>query len=187
MFKKEDRRIKITKKILKESFLEMLKTHDIHHISIRELCENADINRSTFYKHYNSQYDLLNDMENDILIQIENRLAVADMPDNNHMVSLLSFIEENIELCRILINSNVDPDFPQKLFCLPSLKRILDNNITSDNLEFGSEKAQYFYDCIVNGGYSMVKRWINKDSRESVEDMTDIVLSFFNRIIFPLQ
>lgn len=181
---KEDRRIKMTKKILKESFLEMLKTHDIYHISIRELCENADINRSTFYKHYNTQYDLLNDMENDILNQLEERLAGAEMPDIKRMISLIRFIEENIELCRILMNFNVDPEFPQKLFSLPSIKRILDSNIASDDSEFESEKAQYFYTCIVNGGYSMIKRWINKDKRESAEDMSEIILSFFTKIIF---
>lgn len=182
---KENRRVKMTKKILKESFLEMLKTHDIYHISIRELCENADINRSTFYKHYNTQYDLLNDMENDILIHVENRLAGAEINYHERMISLLRFIEENIELCRILINYNVDPEFPQKLLYLPSIKKILDNNITSDNSKFGHEKAQYFYECVVNGGFSMVKRWINKDTRESVEDMSEIILSFFYKTIFP--
>ena len=58
MKKKEDRRVIMTKKLLKNALIVLLKEKDIYHISIRELCALADINRSTFYKYYGSQYDL---------------------------------------------------------------------------------------------------------------------------------
>lgn len=61
--KKENRRTQMTKRMLKDSLLELLEHQDIQKISIRALCELADINRSTFYKYYASQYDLLKDME----------------------------------------------------------------------------------------------------------------------------
>lgn len=63
MEKKEDRRIAMTKRLLKAALIELLKEQDIYHISIRELCERADVNRTTFYKYYGSQFDLLTDME----------------------------------------------------------------------------------------------------------------------------
>ena len=59
MEKKEDRRIAMTKRLLKAALIELLKEQDIYHISIRELCERADVNRTTFYKYYGSQFDLL--------------------------------------------------------------------------------------------------------------------------------
>ena len=49
----------MTKKIIKDTFIEMLEKKNIQKIYVRELCEKADINRSTFYKYYESQYDLL--------------------------------------------------------------------------------------------------------------------------------
>ena len=49
---KENRKIKYTKKVLSESLIELLKTKHISEITITELCENADINRTTFYRHY---------------------------------------------------------------------------------------------------------------------------------------
>ena len=67
MEKKEDRRIAMTKRLLKAALIELLKEQDIYHISIRELCERADVNRTTFYKYYGSQFDLLTDMEKDML------------------------------------------------------------------------------------------------------------------------
>ncbi len=62
MEKKEDRRIAMTKRLLKAALIELLKEQDIYHISIRELCERADVNRTTFYKYYGSQFDLLSAM-----------------------------------------------------------------------------------------------------------------------------
>ena len=44
MEKREDRRITMTKRMLKDALIGMLKEKDIYHISIRELCERADIN-----------------------------------------------------------------------------------------------------------------------------------------------
>ena len=98
MTEKLDRRVAMTKKFLKDALIEMLKTKDIYHISIRELCERADVNRSTFYKYYGSQFDLLADMESDMIefIQktvsknirspqkiIENMIIVAPKSVNN--------------------------------------------------------------------------------------------------------
>ena len=81
MEKKEDRRIAMTKRLLKAALIELLKEQDIYHISIRELCERADVNRTTFYKYYGSQFDLLTDMEKDMLDfiakAIERRLPVS--------------------------------------------------------------------------------------------------------------
>ena len=52
----------LTKQLLQNAFLKLLKTVSLHAISIRELCKEAGINRTTFYNHYGSQYDLLDDI-----------------------------------------------------------------------------------------------------------------------------
>ena len=49
MDKREDRRISMTKRMLKEAMTELLREKDIYHIAVRELCERADVNRTTFY------------------------------------------------------------------------------------------------------------------------------------------
>ena len=42
MERKEDRRVTMTKRMLKDAFIDMLKETDIYHISVRELCQRAD-------------------------------------------------------------------------------------------------------------------------------------------------
>ena len=56
---KVDRRVKYTKMVLEDSFIKLLEKKDISQISITEICDNADINRATFYAHYSDQNDLL--------------------------------------------------------------------------------------------------------------------------------
>jgi AcrR family transcriptional regulator len=79
---KENQRVRLTKKMLQDSLIWLLPNKSIHKISVREICDNAEINRSTFYKYYGSQYDLLKDMENEVLLQIDGYLNVSkDQPD----------------------------------------------------------------------------------------------------------
>lgn len=58
-----DRRVKYTKMILRQSLIEVLKEKPISRLTIKELCERADINRATFYSHYSDQFDLLKQIE----------------------------------------------------------------------------------------------------------------------------
>lgn len=56
-----------TRRIIKDAFLEMLKTQPFHKIRITRLCENADIARATFYANYIDVYDLLDETIDDAL------------------------------------------------------------------------------------------------------------------------
>lgn len=182
MVQKEDQRIRITKKLLKESLLKMLQTENIHKISIRALCDASSINRSTFYKHYGSQYDVLKDMENDLLAQIEQYMKniAIDLNDQLGMIGTLTFLQENLDLCKMLINSDVSPDFPQKLLHLPSVQQKVDEIIPDVE---NSDTILYAYECIVYGGYYMLKSWINNENRETPEEMAQAIKNMFLKLL----
>ena len=63
----EDKRIIKTKRSLKAAMVSMLSQGDFEHITITELCRNAEVSRITFYSHYNDKYALLDDIFNDML------------------------------------------------------------------------------------------------------------------------
>ena len=69
---KEDRRIKRTKKMLKDSLASLLMEKDINLITVKEIVDLADLNRSTFYLHYRDIYDMLTQIENDMVEEINN-------------------------------------------------------------------------------------------------------------------
>lgn len=65
--RKEDRRIRYTKQVIKETFLKMLERNSFSKITVTELCRMAEINRGTFYLHYYDMNDVLDDVFNDML------------------------------------------------------------------------------------------------------------------------
>lgn len=169
---KINQRVMLTKKLLKNTLTEMLQTENIYKISIRELCERAGINRSTFYKYYGSQFDLLTEMEQDMLQDIEKSLLKNNTQSPEVLSNTLKYIEDNIKLVRLLFNSNADPEFPKKLFSLPviqeTLKEFLPSGISSHEYEYSSS-------FLIYGAYQIVRMWINKENRESADYLAELI------------
>ena len=98
---KTDRRVKYSKMVIKESFVQLLKEKNISKITIKELCELADVNRATFYAHYTDQYDLLEQIEQELMSGI-NQYIISDLFHESTktpvsmLVKILDFIKDNI-------------------------------------------------------------------------------------------
>lgn len=157
--------------MLKESLTKLLYKESIHKLSVKMICEDAQINRTTFYKYYGSQYDLLEDMETDLITQIDNYFDVDDDNDDlsRNFKKAAYLIYDNIDLCRLLLNNNIDPDFPKKLLMSP--------NIASTKLHnsYSRDKFEYVTEFIAGGAFALVKMWLNKENRESPEELADIL------------
>ena len=63
----KDYRVRVTKMLIRKEFTQLLKEKPVQSITVRELCERTGINRSTFYNHYQDVYDLLEQIENEML------------------------------------------------------------------------------------------------------------------------
>ena len=61
-----DIRIEKTKTAIHNTFLELRSKKPLEKITIKELCEKAQINKSTFYSHYKDIYDLSDQLETDV-------------------------------------------------------------------------------------------------------------------------
>ena len=67
-----DIRIEKTKTAIHNTFLELRSKKPLEKITIKELCEKAQINKSTFYSHYKDIYDLSDQLETDVVEAIPN-------------------------------------------------------------------------------------------------------------------
>jgi AcrR family transcriptional regulator len=171
----ENQRVRLSKQLLRQSLLDLLNEKSIHKISVREICDGAQVNRSTFYKYYGSQYDLFKDMEDEILNHVNDQLNTVSYEvtgDLTALTKLVAFIGDNAPLCRILINHNIDPNFPDALINIPSLRRWIDNHFPA---AYTKTEMEYIYGLVVNGGYTIVKMWLNKDDREPPEVIAGIL------------
>ena len=70
----QDARVKYSKMIIRFNFVSLLKQKPINKITVKELCEMADINRATFYKYYMDIYDLMDNIEEEILKELQDTM-----------------------------------------------------------------------------------------------------------------
>ncbi|AND79117.1 TetR/AcrR family transcriptional regulator [Streptococcus pantholopis] len=68
---KQDLRFKKTEKALQKAFLELLQKKDLTKISVKEICELAQVSRNAFYQHYETKDHLYNNLLQQILMAIE--------------------------------------------------------------------------------------------------------------------
>ena len=110
--KNEDTRVQYTKKVLKDALLRLLQSKPIAKVSIKELCEEAGLNRGTFYLHYNEPNDVLMEIEGDF---IREKMSFLDpyLKDDNpdQLAKLFEAVLSNSELSLILFGRNGAPQF----------------------------------------------------------------------------
>ena len=178
MQKKEDRRTAMTKRMLKDALTELLRETDIYHVSIRELCEKADVNRTTFYKYYGSQFDLLTDMENDLLSFLSKTITEHVTNTEKIIETACEYLEKHYEFVRLIINNNVDPLFPQKLFSLDAMREA---TLKEYYGKYDDSTIQYLFNYITYGAYRIICMWLCKEQRESPEQIARLLTSFIQK------
>lgn len=181
MEKRENQRVMLSKRLIKDSLTRLLATESIHKVSIRMLCEDAGINRSTFYKYYGSQYDVLAEMEADLIGSIGSLLNDNEgiLPDKNVLEAICSYFERNMDFVQRLIGNNVDPDFPEKLFNLPQIRRILVDRLA---VHYDGERLGYVYAFLVNGCYRLVQEWLAQEKHMSFKEIAFLMWELIDRV-----
>lgn len=181
MEEKENRRVAMTKRMLKDALIEMLQDTDIYHVSIRDLCQRADVNRTTFYKHYTSQFDLLSDIEKDLLTFLSQTIKEHETQPFKIMEKVCIYLENNHIFGRLIINNNVDPTFPQRLF---SLAEVRNATINKNAIKMNATMTEYVYNYINYGSYKVLCDWLNKEQREPPEMIARFLIDLI-RHSFP--
>lgn len=186
---KVDRRVKYTKMVLKESFIKLLAEKDISQISIKEICEGADINRATFYAHYNDQHDLLRKIEDELLDNIRAHLEELDQKNNDVNAVLLAekifeYIKENAKLCKLLLSERGDLNFQKQVMML--VYDTIINELTS-NSKVTKEDAEYVYSFTITGCVGIVQKWLDEDMKKSAHFMAEMVISLTMGLINLLK
>lgn len=109
--KKEDMRTRRTKKALKKAITKLMLNEAIETISVTDICIEADINRVTFYTHYQDKYELLHELLHDIaeLIDRENQIFYHQNKTGDILKDYTNMISHSIyKICfqnKLLIKS----------------------------------------------------------------------------------
>ena len=175
----ENQRIRVSKTMLKNALMQLLEKKSIDKISIYELCDTAQLNRTTFYKYYGSQYDLLGDIENDHFGKLEELLSESGADGEDILCKVLEALHENEMSYKILINALPDKDFSAKLFNLPAIRMQIEKTIpTTFSPREREQLCLFFY----QGGYALIREWLNSEDREPPKTLA----AFLNGVITKL-
>lgn len=175
-----DRRIKYTKKIIKETFINLLSDKDIKKITVSEICKQADINRATFYRYYLDVYDLLDKIEEEFVIELKE--ALKDEKSNNISTfthNLLQVFLDNKDLVKILFNNKNNNYFLNDILEIAYGKCRLKWKSDLPNTE--EENMEYASVFIFNGALGVINYWILNTFDKSLDEISNIIenLSFY--------
>ncbi len=186
--KKEDRRVRRTKKLLTQALTQLLQEKQISEITVRELTELADMNRGTFYLYYRDMFDMLEKIEDGMFEALNQIISLHEHDDVSQqtrpiLLDLFRFIEDNQEMCRVLLSPHGDMNFLHRLNevvrekCLrvwPSIQR------EKDEADF-----DYHYSFAVFGCAGVIRAWVNRNCQETAEKMAELAYSMILRGSLP--
>ncbi len=186
---KEDHRIRVTRAIIKDAFVSLLKKRPIKDISVKELCAEANINRSTFYFHYTDVYDLLEQIEQEMFDDLRKMLDTSSYDlvylANSIYKELFMFIEKHLDMCEVLIVKNSDPTFRQKVYEIGYEKYMQICSFTNPKAD--KTKLDYFYVSLLAGYIAIIGKWLEGGRKESIEEIAGIARQLTTEGISALE
>ncbi len=159
---KDDRKTRYTKTVLRDSLMELMKRKPITKITIKELCETADINRTTFYAHYLDQYDLLRKIEDEMISWVKEVITDLQGKSDKHEIlpyieKILEYIVQNNNHIGVLMSEQGDLEFQNRLFAtVYEYKTVIPFNLDGDD----EENEELYNVFIVNGSVGLIRHWI---------------------------
>jgi AcrR family transcriptional regulator len=172
---KVDRRVLYTKMFLKESLLELMKEKPIDKITPTELCRRAEINRNTFYKHYYTTRDLLQEIEEEFSAQIVESLG-AKLHQNDTLQLLQQICQivlDKKEFCKILLSANGDSAFMQDVIMLG--KSFILQSWEEMGVQLSEEKMEIAFAFIISGSVAIMRTWAAGDMSIPPQEIAELI------------
>jgi AcrR family transcriptional regulator len=192
---KADRRVAYTKLALRGALIKLMQTQHISGITVKSICEQANVNRSTFYLHYRDQYDLLHQIEQEMLESLRERLLedtslseASEITDTSGegatpgrgpitltaLTKILEYARENADLARVLLSENCDFAFQQDIMELTPLVSFLPEDDLNPRIK------DYIVAYGINGCIALAEKWLKEGMIEQPAEFAQLMLQVLN-------
>lgn len=174
---KTDARIRYTKLVIRKAFLELLKKYSIEKVTVAEICRVAEINRATFYRYYENQYDLLSALENEMLDEIKtSSFEYRNDIDKLTEIIFTKFVEEK-DVWTLLLSDHADLGFQNKIYAF------FDENFAKSTT---SKESELRYRFLLYGYSGIFDYWVQNGMKEPPQEMAGYVKKFRHDLIDKL-
>ena len=194
-----DRRSRRTRNALTTALMALLKERPLKSITVTELAELADVNRATFYVHFQDVYDMFDQVKEEFcnicreLVDAHGE-ELARNENRPFLEDIFSYFETNEDAFAIVFGDNADGAFLGDVIdvvrdsCLTAVapleaveRRERDQGLTPNrDRALGMALCNYQFDFLVSGIVSMLRRWLAEGRREPVELMVDVADSYMS-------
>ena len=170
-----DRRVIKTKRAIKNAFAKILSEKDINDITISDIAATADINRKTFYNYYAGIYEVVDEIENDIVNRFDEALTEVDLTTNVNTPyrvfdKITNVINTDIEFFGFLLSMNSNVSLSTKLVDLLKNKARL---VLNNYLDIPEERLELMLCFMVNGFVAVYRSWLNSDRTQPIEMISE--------------
>lgn len=183
--KKEDRRIRRTKKLLRQALAELMNEKEFKDITVKEITERADLNRGTFYFHYTDTYDLKDQIEDELIHVLRQNLETYQPTESNHSIrmianAVLGYIDNDRFLFRTLFHDSSGEGIRSKM------TRVLEDMIyqlqKTHMLENNERQRKYVCRFLANGIVGMIAMFLEQERENALEEASRIMDDMICRI-----
>jgi AcrR family transcriptional regulator len=191
-----DRRAIRTKKMIRNALSELIEEKGFNNISITDLTTRADINRGTFYLHYIDKFDLLEQIENELIQEFQQRAKTENFEKISEiasihnieamskpipfMIKIFECIQENSVFIKAILGPNGDPKFQHKIKELIHTHVFERKLIKSFNKENMLVPEEYFISYILSAHVGVIQQWLQSGMEKSPEEMALILFKIFS-------
>lgn len=173
---KVDRRIRRTRNQLEEALIRLLSKKSIQKISVRELADEADVTRATFYQHYRDPYEMLKEMQDDILDHVQEIINVTTGGDSfGFFLQLFEYLAQDSVRPEILSYDTGEGSGYERIG-----NAIHNNYMLRWGQKFTGDQVkqyEYYRYYIVFGCIAVVENWVKHGKKETPEQMAKITFS----------
>lgn len=183
-----DLRVIRTRAFIKNALIELIEEKGFEAITVKDITTKANINRGTFYSHYQDKYDLMAKCEEELVKEMENKIiknipkVIADLETTTPntmpfaiLVPFFEFLNQNRGLMRALLGPKGDLSFQTTLKVFMR-KALFDNN---KNSIFKQEDLlvppEYLISYIASAHIGVIQEWLNNDREESPQEIARII------------
>lgn len=168
---KNNARYKMSSGKIEKAFLNLILKYKYEDITISQICKQANINRSTFYCHYDDINDLIIKIESKFAKRMAHIFNYGERQDYKAFIDMFSFIKENKHFYKAFLN------IPYTTLAEINTKKEVLNNIENQTTINKSNKIGLFYRASFFGAgiKEMCRIWLEYNCRETPEQMAKLL------------
>lgn len=179
--------VRRTKKAFEMSLVELSKELPLNKITVKLLCEKAELSRNAFYFHYRDINDLLNDIENSVINETNellDNLSSIGFPKNVYAAveGLIDIFDRRKDTCIMLFDKTSNSLIRRlsTIFCDFNYKYFREYHDTEDRTSF-----DFFYMFLSNGFYGLIRHWFSNYDKMSKGEVTALAYILIKRLMIP--